>query len=324
MKYLKYILIVIVMIGLFSPIKQVSARALTDTEITQIAAQQAIITSTQTEFDIVSSRPAVGANLQRYNQLLAQRTAAANTIHYIQDRASQDVAPAAIQNNLNTSVTINPAAPVTSPTNTTYQLLAPLPNVGDASNNVSTTGGLSAYLNPMIKLFIGLCAVLSVVMIVVGGIEYMTSELSHTKEAGKERIMQAIFGLLIALGAYALLYTINPDLLNSDINPPNVSVSIPSGTCSIPQFTTLEDCAGKGTWTPSATVTSPAIQSAATNTSGVCSVPQFTTAEDCAGKGTWTTTPVLPGAVGTGTCSIPQHTYQGACVTAGGKWTPNK
>ena len=41
----------------------------------------------------------------------------------------------------------------------------------------------------------------------------MTSELISSKEAGKERITHALLGLLIALGAYALLFTINPELL---------------------------------------------------------------------------------------------------------------
>lgn len=105
-----------------------------------------------------------------------------------------------------------------------YQLLAPLPGEnGQLISDVNPEDGLGTYLNLMIKIFIGLCAVLSVVMIVVGGLEYMTSELSHSKEAGKEKIRDAIFGLLIALGAYALLYTINPDLLKSDITVPNTT-----------------------------------------------------------------------------------------------------
>ncbi|HEY4494095.1 MAG TPA: hypothetical protein VJB95_01525, partial [Candidatus Paceibacterota bacterium] len=68
----------------------------------------------------------------------------------------------------------------------------------------------------MIKIIIGLSAVMAVVMIVLGGIEYMTSELVSSKENGKQRITNAIFGLVIALGAYALLNTINPDLLKTD------------------------------------------------------------------------------------------------------------
>lgn len=126
--------------------------------------------------------------------------------------------------------------PKTNPTNRpceSYVLLAPLPCPAGSANctsdgkltNFDPASGLGSYLNLMIKIFIGLCAVLSVVMIVVGGLEYMTSELSHTKEAGKERIMQAILGLLIALGAYALLFTINPDLLKSDVTIPNATVT---------------------------------------------------------------------------------------------------
>lgn len=120
-----------------------------------------------------------------------------------------------------------------------YQLLAPLPcesGPGCVNREIKTfdaTKGLGSYLNLMIKIFIGLCAVLSVVMIVVGGLEYMTSELVHTKEAGKERITQAILGLLIALGAYALLFTINPYLLKSDVTPPDVITKItPRGLCT--------------------------------------------------------------------------------------------
>ena len=115
-----------------------------------------------------------------------------------------------------------------------YTLLEPLPNpdTGTTPPTIDTTGGLGSYLNPMIKIFIGLCAVLSVIMIVVGGLEYMTSELSHTKEAGKERIIHAILGLLIAIGAWVLLNTINPDLLISDIKPSPVSVTTPAGTQS--------------------------------------------------------------------------------------------
>ena len=179
--------------------------------------------------------------------------------------------------------------------NTNYQLLAPLPDPGTnkMQTNVNTTGGLGSYLNPMIKLFIGLCAVLSVIMIIVGGLEYMTSELSHTKEAGKERIMHAILGLLIALGAYALLYTINPDLLNSNPKIPNtIIIGENNGeNCSDHELATKELCEQAGaTWTPTGPKVIPAVP--------------------------------LPGAVGTGTCSYPQYRYEGACVAAGGKWTP--
>ncbi len=148
--------------------------------------------------------------------------------------------------------------PTTPPSTTSYHLLAPLPcpeNTPGCTkkmiNDFNTTGGLSNYLNPMIKIFIGLCAVLSVIMIIAGGIEYMTSELSHSKEAGKERIIQAILGLVIALGSWALLNTINPNLLNSEFKIDNATVVVPetetpTDRCSDPQYTTVEECERNG------------------------------------------------------------------------------
>jgi type IV secretory pathway VirB2 component (pilin) len=124
-----------------------------------------------------------------------------------------------------------PGTGTTAPASKIYNFLAPLPCTGDITTGcdngkqvtfdpTNTTGqnsNLGIYLNLMIKLFIGICAVLAVIMIVMGGIQYMTSELPGNKEAGKERIMHAIFGLLLALGAWTLLNTINPDLLNTDL-----------------------------------------------------------------------------------------------------------
>jgi hypothetical protein len=118
-----------------------------------------------------------------------------------------------------------------------YYLLAPLPCEGGSGCDPATktltyydptqNNNLSPYLNMMIRLFIGICSVLAVIMIVLGGIEYMTSELPGNKEHGKERILGAIFGLVLALGAWTLLNQINPDLLNADLkNLTSVNVDV--------------------------------------------------------------------------------------------------
>ncbi len=128
--------------------------------------------------------------------------------------------------------TANPS-PV-APVDLNYVLLAPLPCQEGTPGCVKNDKGnfelktfdptsskdnnaFGSYLNTMIKIIIGLCAVLAMVMIVMGGIQYMTSELISGKEAGRERLNNAILGLLLALGAYALLFTINPNLLKTDL-----------------------------------------------------------------------------------------------------------
>ncbi len=126
------------------------------------------------------------------------------------------------------------AKDVPNETPTQYQLLEKLPcppNTPDCTNGKLESitideKALGKYINLIISLVIGISAVLAVVMIVMGGIEYMGSELISSKESGIERIQNAILGLLIALGAYALLNTINPDLLKSDINIPEAKVTI--------------------------------------------------------------------------------------------------
>jgi type IV secretory pathway VirB2 component (pilin) len=122
-----------------------------------------------------------------------------------------------------TPPTCTPPSVVTSDgCSCTYVLLAPLPNPDNSGQPLNTydpsqNNNIGGYLNLIIKLFIGICAVLAVIMIVVGGIEYMTSELPGLKSEGKDRIVQAILGLLLALGAWTLLYTINPNLLDTSL-----------------------------------------------------------------------------------------------------------
>lgn len=93
-----------------------------------------------------------------------------------------------------------------------YKLLAPIPGLKTAPNN------FGEYINIMLKIAIGFCAVLAVIMIVIGGISYMGSESIFGKTEAKSQITKAILGLLIALGSYAILNTINPDFLNTNIN----------------------------------------------------------------------------------------------------------
>lgn len=120
-----------------------------------------------------------------------------------------------------------------APTSPNYVLLTPLPCEKGTENcptgeltSFNPEQGLSSYLNLMIRIFIGICAVLAMIMIVLGGLEYMTSELVSSKESGKHKITGAVFGLIIALGSYALLNTINPDLLTTNVNVKGITIQV--------------------------------------------------------------------------------------------------
>jgi hypothetical protein len=103
-----------------------------------------------------------------------------------------------------------------------YQLLAPIkPFLGDSI----AVDNLSEYLNVIYKTGIAVCTGLAVIMIVMGGLRYVSSAAIGGKGDGKTMIQDALWGLLLALTSYLLLNTINPALLKSDLKitaTPNV------------------------------------------------------------------------------------------------------
>ncbi len=74
------------------------------------------------------------------------------------------------------------------------------------------------FLNATFKLGLAVAATLAVVMITIGGLQYMTTDSIFDKSEGKEKIQNAVVGLLIALLIWLILFTINPNLLKFDIN----------------------------------------------------------------------------------------------------------
>lgn len=75
---------------------------------------------------------------------------------------------------------------------------------------------------------VGVVAVLAVIMLVIGGVQYM---VAGDKDPGpaKERIKNAIWGLILALTSYLILYTINPDLVKKvKLVPIDIKVVTPT------------------------------------------------------------------------------------------------
>ncbi|MBI3442568.1 MAG: hypothetical protein HY007_02280 [Candidatus Sungbacteria bacterium] len=77
--------------------------------------------------------------------------------------------------------------------------------------------GQSANLGDLLAniyyFLLGLVGISALVMFVWGGIEYMLAGDKDPGEA-KKRMKNAVYGLVLALTAYLVLYTINPDLVS--------------------------------------------------------------------------------------------------------------
>jgi hypothetical protein len=118
--------------------------------------------------------------------------------------------------------------------NTTYTLLAPIPGMPNcmdwSGENPNCLGNdIGKYLNIIFKLIIGVCIALAVIMLIVYGFLYMGEESVFGKVEAKSKMISAIFGLIIAIGAWTLLNTINPALTGKDgINIDAINIKINS------------------------------------------------------------------------------------------------
>ncbi len=72
---------------------------------------------------------------------------------------------------------------------------------------------LSGYIIGVFFLAIGLSSVLAVVVIIYGGILYMSSDAYFQKSEGKAIIQRTLWGIVIIILSYLILQTINSNLL---------------------------------------------------------------------------------------------------------------
>jgi hypothetical protein len=100
--------------------------------------------------------------------------------------------------------------------------LAPLPGFTGNPN-------LGQWLESLFTILIVIAGILAFIMIIVGGLTYLTSESFGGKGQGKSYIINAIVGLILALGAWVILNTINPELAEDlNIKIPTVTLDGPT------------------------------------------------------------------------------------------------
>lgn len=73
---------------------------------------------------------------------------------------------------------------------------------------------LADYIGKTYNYAVGFAVLIAGVMVVVGGLQYATAGGDSSRAgAAKQRITSALIGLLLVLGAYTILNTINPDIV---------------------------------------------------------------------------------------------------------------
>lgn len=116
---------------------------------------------------------------------------------------------------------------------TEYNLLAPIPLSGGSA--VDTKASTATYIPGLFRLMIALATGLAVLMLIFAGIKYISTDAFSGKESAKENIENALWGLLLAMSAWLIVYTINPNLVKFDLTIPVQEIkttSTPAGTPS--------------------------------------------------------------------------------------------
>ncbi|MDQ3076614.1 MAG: hypothetical protein M3Q63_00955, partial [bacterium] len=63
---------------------------------------------------------------------------------------------------------------------------------------------------------ISLASVIAVLMIVIGGVKYMTTDAYSGKQEGKEIIKRTLWGMILIIASWLIIYTISPGAINLD------------------------------------------------------------------------------------------------------------
>jgi hypothetical protein len=121
---------------------------------------------------------------------------------------------------------------IVSAQSATYNLIAPIGTLTGAID-------LKQYLEGIFQTVIGIAGILAVLMLVICGIKLMGTGSVAAKSEAKQCIWNAIFGLILAIGSWILLNTINPLLLKNDAqitvqSPSSPTTPAPTGSEPVP------------------------------------------------------------------------------------------
>ena len=95
-----------------------------------------------------------------------------------------------------------------------YKIGTDIPSVGTVTPSKGT-GAIANYIKGIYGFAIGIVGIVAALVIMMGGVMWITAGGNTSRiENAKSWITAALTGLVIALSSYAILYTVNPDLVN--------------------------------------------------------------------------------------------------------------
>jgi len=87
--------------------------------------------------------------------------------------------------------------------------------IENITGNQNISDNFSAYIKAIYELILVVAVMLAFLYLIWGGVEYINPLSS--KDAAKQRIQNALIGLMIVLGTYFLLNLINPNIFKINL-----------------------------------------------------------------------------------------------------------
>lgn len=98
-----------------------------------------------------------------------------------------------------------------------YEFVSDFPfldQFGNLLKNIKGPATVGNFVNIIFQTLIGIAGILAVIMIIYHAWTYLTTESISTKALLKDKLLKVLLGLVLLLGAFVILRTINPNLLN--------------------------------------------------------------------------------------------------------------
>lgn len=164
--------------------------------------------------------------------------------------ATQSTTGTQTTNTTQTQTTSAGASTNSGPTAPEFRALTSIPGIQEAAQAPTMT----AFLNSLYKICIGIAVILALLQIVRGGITYMMSDTGvYEKRQARHHIELAVLGLVLVLSPALVFGVIDPDILklSVDVSP----ITPPGSTTTNPPANAPNDGTSCTTISPGSTIT---------------------------------------------------------------------
>lgn len=194
-------------------------------EITKSCSEAAVNVVSNAAASIIGSiAPGAAAEIQNggTKQVQAEATAAAKTDPYSASQKPWSKKECETFKNKDNEAMFVWSPPKNQPTATVGEFCYVIPQVTKLEVSIGSTSfvrGMGQYISAGYVYVLGFGILLCVLLMMIAGVQWMFSGMASVASDAKEKLRNSLLGLLLLVGSYTLLNTINPQLTKLQLPP---------------------------------------------------------------------------------------------------------